>query len=86
MARGESGLDIPRRLLASITASWFGPDFWVLFDDVISFYYLIIVALSLFMSFFRTSIGVVYLPVWKGLSHLYDFIYVSYFLDSCSFS
>ena len=58
----------------------------MLFHVIVSFYYLIIVALSLFMSFFRTTIGVVCLLIWKGLSLLEDFIYVSYFLDGCSFS
>ena len=38
------------RFLASTTASWFGPNFLVLFHGVVSFYYLIIVALSLFIS------------------------------------
>ena len=38
------------------------------------------------MSFFRTTIGVACCPVWKGLSLLYDFIYVSCLLDGCSFS
>ena len=76
---GEFGLGIPRRLLASTADSWFGPDFLVLFHDIVSFYYLIIVALSLFMSFFRTTIGVACCPVWKGLSILDDFIYVSCF-------
>ena len=83
---GESRLGIPQRLLASTAASCFGLDFLVLFHDVVSFYYLIIVALSLFMSFFRTTIGVVCCPVWKGLSLLDDFIYVSCFLDGCRFS
>ena len=79
---GESGLSIPRRLLASTTVSWFGPDFLVLFHSVVLFYYL----LSLFMSFFRTTIGVAYCSVLKGLSLLDDLIYLSCFLDGCNFS
>lgn len=85
----DSNIDVLRRRLwtrHSTAASWFDFGFWVLFHDVVSFYQIIIVVLSLIMSLFRITIAVVYCPDLKCLSFLYDIIYVFSYLDGCSFS